>query len=274
LADSAFLVIIYAKSDTARQMKSTNLEDYQSIPRPVGAMAKSHANGQVTPMHRHPRAQLLYAVSGVMEITTSEGLWVVPLQRAVWIPPLVDHELRVRGETALRTLYVHPKACPSHFPERPRLVSVSPLLRELVVRATELPVEYDESGHDGRVIKLIFDEINFSTELPFPLFRPVDPRLLRIHTALMSHPADRRTLEDWARTVGLSSRTLTRLLLAETGVSFLQWRAQLRLLTALPRLAAGEAVTNIALDLGYDTPSAFSAMFRRFTGKIPSHYFR
>ena len=89
-------------------MKSTSSKDYQDVPRPVGAMAKEYSDGYVRCMHRHARAQLLYAVTGVMEVTTADGLWVVPPQRAVWLPPATDHAVRARGPVALRTLYVRP----------------------------------------------------------------------------------------------------------------------------------------------------------------------
>lgn len=255
-------------------MKSTNREDYQNVLRPVGAMAKQYTDGYVSRTHRHVRAQLLYAVAGVMEVTTAEGLWVVPPQRAVWLPPNTDHAMRARGAVALRTLYVRPDACPLAFPARPRLVHVSPLLRELVVRAVEMPVYYDEAGREGRVVALIFDEIAWLPDQPLHLAEPRDRRLAVVHAALLADPSDGRTLEQWASHAGASARTLARLCRTECGTSFLQWRQQHRILAALPRLAAGEAVTSVALDLGYETPGAFAAMFRKLMGTTPSRYFR
>src|SRR5215831_15044450 len=125
-------------------MKSSSSRDYQDIPRPVGAMAKEYPDGYVKEPHRHDRAQFLYAVTGVLDVMTTDGVWVIPPQRAVWLPPRSDHSLKARGAVSLRTLYVRPDVCPDGFPTSPRLISVSPLLRELVVRAVELPVEYDE----------------------------------------------------------------------------------------------------------------------------------
>jgi len=265
---------IYTLIRTQSPVKSTNREDYQDVPRPVGAMAKEYPDGYVSRTHRHVRAQLLYAVAGVMEVTTVEGLWMVPPQRAVWLPPQTDHAMRARGKVALRTLYVRPDACSSGFPARPRLVHVSPLLRELVVRAVEMPVEYDEAGREGRVVSLIFDEVAWMPDRPLHLAEPRDKRLAAIHSALLSDPADRRGLEQWAKYAGASARTLARLCRTECGASFLHWRQQHRILAALPRLAAGEAVTNVALDLGYETPGAFAAMFRKLMGTTPSAYFR
>ena len=255
-------------------MKSTNREDYQHVSRPVGAMPKEYPNGYVSHTHQHVRAQLLYAVAGVMEVTTAEGLWMVPPQRAVWLPPKTDHSMRARGPVSLRTLYVRPDACPHDFPAKPRLLHVSPLLRALVVRAVEMPVEYDGAGREGRVMSLIFDEIAWLPDQPLHLPKPRDRRLAAIHTALLADPADGRTIEQWARYAGTSVRTLARLGRTECGASFHQWRQQHRILAALPRLAVGEAVTSVALDLGYETPGAFAVMFRKLMGVTPSTYFR
>lgn len=263
----------YAPFRTSAPVKSTNREDYQNVPRPVGAMAKNYGDGYVSRTHQHPRAQLLYAVTGVMEVATAEGLWVVPPQRAVWLPPNTDHSMRARGAVALRTLYVRPDAYPVGFPIRPRIVHVSALLRELVVRAVEMPVEYDEAGREGRAVSLIFDEIAWLPDQPLHLPTPKDKRLAAIHSALLAEPADGRTLDQWGSYAGASARTLARLCRAECGTSFLQWRQQHRILAAMPRLAAGEAVTSVALDLGYETPGAFAAMFRRLMGMVPSRYF-
>lgn len=236
-------------------------------------MAKEFARGFVSRRHRHARAQLLYAVDGVMEVTTELGLWVIPPQRAVWIPPEVDHEVCFRTASSVRTLYIDLSALPSGAPHAPCAVSVSPLLRELILRATTMPMEYEEDGHDGRIISLALAEIEWAEDRPLhlPVFR--DRRLIKISKRLHANPADPRTLEEWAEEVGTSSRTLARLFRAETGTSFIHWRQQVRVLASLPRLAAGEAIANVALDLGYETPGAFAAMFRRLMGIVPSRYF-
>lgn len=253
--------------------KSNNREDYQHIARPVGALSKEFPRGHVSSNHRHVRAQLLYAVAGVLEVATGSGLWIVPPQRAVWIPPLAEHEVRFRTAASVRTLYIHPAAIPVAAPASPCAIGVSPLLRELILRATAMPLDYDENGKDGRIVALALEEIAWLPErqLHLPVFS--DARLAQIGRALLDNPADARTLEQWAATVNTSARTLARLFQAEAGSSFLHWRQQVRVLASLPRLAAGEAVTAIALDLGYETPGAFSTMFRRLMGSMPSRYF-
>ena len=236
-------------------------------------MAKEFARGFVSRRHRHTRAQLLYAVDGVMEVSTEWGLWVIPPQRAVWIPPEVDHEVCFRTAASVRTLYVDVSAIPAGAPHDPCAVNVSPLLRELILRATMMPMAYQEDGHDGRIIALALAEIEWAEDHPLhmPVFK--DGRLLTISQTLQANPADARTLDDWAQEVNTSSRTLARLFRAETGTSFIHWRQQVRVLASLPRLAAGEAIANVALDLGYETSGAFAAMFRRLMGIVPSRYF-
>lgn len=252
--------------------KSDNREDYQEIARPLGAMAKDFPPGHRVEPHSHVRAQLLYAVAGVMEITTTRGVWVASPQRGVWLPAGTLHSMRTRGGASVRTFYVRPDACPESFPAGPSLVRVTPLLRELILSAIAMPLDYDEAGRDGLVVRLLLQAIEWSAEAPILLQEPKDTRLLRLHHALVENPADPATLEEWGKRVGASTRTLARLVQAEYGIPFTRWRQQLRILAALPRLAAGEAVTLVALDLGYESPGAFSSMFARLLGVPPSRY--
>lgn len=252
--------------------RSTNREDYQVVPRPVGAMAKDFPDGYFIAPHAHRRSQLVYASSGVMRVRTPQGAWVVPPHRAVWVPADVVHDVRMAGAVAMRTLYVEPDAIAT-LPRECCVVAVSPLLRELVLRAVELPLLYDEGGPAGRVMALILDELRALPVLPLNLPMPGDPRLARICRAILGHPASALTLAGWGRQTGASSRTLARGFLRETGMTFGRWRQQARLLEALSRLAQGQSVTTIALDLGYDSPSAFTSMFRRALGRTPSAYF-
>jgi len=252
--------------------KSSNHVDFQCIPRSIGAMGKDYPDGYVSKPHSHPRAQLLHATAGVMEVQTPDTLWIVPPQRALWIPPGTIHETRMRGNVTLRTLYVDTAQCMLKAPEKPTAIRVSPLLRELVVRAVEMPMEYELGGHDDLVIQLILYEIDWRDRPRLSIGRPQDPRLRRIFDGVHKAPADERSLQDWANAVGASSRTLVRLFQAELGLSFRDWRQQMRLLAAIPLLTAGTPITKVAGDVGYDTPSAFSLMFRRVMGMTPRQY--
>lgn len=241
-------------------------------PRPVTWRARDFDQPHIVALHRHRRAQLLYAIDGVMEVHTPAGIWVVPPQRAVWIPPEEPHEVRSRAALRMRNLYFDPDRL-DNLPSHCGVVTVSPLLRELVLAAFATPPLYDEAGADGRLFSVLLDQIRALPTAPLHLPIPDDQRLRKITDALGDTPADRRTLGDWANDIGTSERTLARRFKRATGMTFGQWRQQARLLAALSRLAEGQAVGTVALDLGYDSQSAFITMFRRTLGTTPKRYF-
>jgi AraC-like DNA-binding protein len=251
--------------------RSTNRDDYQRVPRPVAAMAKDFPSGFVIAPHSHPRAQLIYAADGVMRVIYPLGAWVVPPLRAVWIPAGVEHEVRMSGAVAMRTLYIDPKAAPPALGSC-SVIEVTPLLRALILRAVEEPVEYDEAGAAGLVMALILAELARATTVPLRIPLPSDTRLAALCRALLDDPAEADTLDDWAERVGASARTLARLFQRETGMGFTQWRQQVRLADAVGRLAKGEPVARVAENLGYSSASAFTAMFRRTLGATPRQY--
>lgn len=247
--------------------------EVEDVPRPVVTRPAKYPNGFVIPPHRHRRAQLVYAAEGVMTVTTEQGMWVVPPQRAVWVPALVEHSIRMTGQLLMCSLFITPDAVPG-LPSVCCVVAVPLLLRALILHAVTLPRLYAPDSPDERLMMVILDQIQRLPVAPLYLPRPHDPRLQPIVEGLLQDPADTHTLTDWARTVGTSTRTLARLFLADTGMTFRHWGQQARLLEALRRLANREPVTTVALDLGYDSPSAFIAMFKRALGTTPGRYFR
>lgn len=244
----------------------------EEVARPVIARATDYPDGHLIDAHWHPRAQLLYARSGIMTVTTADGVFVVPPQRAVWVPARMVHRVRASGRLEMRSLYIDDESLPT-LPPRCSVVNVTPLLRELVLAAMALPKRYPLGGREERVMSLILDEIRTMRTASLHLPEPRDRRLKRIAEALRAEPGDGRTIAAWGRIVGASARTLARRFKAETGLSFAAWRQQARLLAALVRLAGGAAVTAVALDLGYASPSAFIAMFKRALGSTPGRYF-
>ena len=251
--------------------RSTDPLDYQRVPRAVAAMPKDFPAGFVVLSHVHERAQLIYATAGAMRVSTDTGMWVVPPQRALWMPAGVRHSILMLSDLSMRTLYLRDDAA-EFMPPVCRVLPVSPLLRELIVRATELPLDYDEDGPAGHVVALILAELRGLQSLPLQLPMPSDARLRALCQALLDAPGDPRTLGEWAKTLNASARTLARRFQSETGLSFGAWRQQARVLEAMGRLGNGAPVTQVALDLGYDSVSAFSAMFRRAAGASPSDY--
>jgi AraC-like DNA-binding protein/quercetin dioxygenase-like cupin family protein len=240
--------------------------------RPVVALGVSYGPGARIPRHRHRSAQLIAAISGVMTVTTRDGRFVVPPQRGVWVPPLTEHRIRMTGEVAMRTVYFS-RALATKLPQQCCVVQVTPLLRELVLRAVELARSPATPAHEARIRALIFDEVKQAKVAPLHLPLPADARALRVTRALHADPGDQRSIAGFAKLSGASPRTLARLFRRETGMSFGAWRQQLRLLRALERLAAGDPVMTAALELGYDSPSAFIAMFKRTLGVSPGRYF-
>ena len=247
-----------------------------ALPQPMLAHARDLAAGETIPPHSHRRAQLVYASDGVMTVTTADGAFVVPPYRAVWMPAGAEHRIDASGTVCMRTIYIdtdHAGAAGGRLPGAMCVLHVTPLLRELILAAVDAPQVFQPDGPEARLMAVILDQIQVLPVAPLSLPTPKDARLRRIADALLADPADERGIDDWARLAGASVRTLARLFQTETGMSFGQWRQQLRLLRALERLAAGESVTGVALDLGYDSPSAFIAMFRRALGTTPRRYF-
>lgn len=240
---------------------------------PVVARAFDHAAGSESPRHSHPTAQLLYAVRGVMLVTTPQGQWIVPPTRAIWLPIGTWHQVRMLGEVQMRTVYVREDAL-AGLPAECGVVAVSPLLRELILAAIALPSDYDATGRDGHLVQLLLHEIRRMPSLPLALPEPHSPGLQRLCRELRQQPDERRPLREWAARLAMDVRTLQRRFATETGLTVGQWRRQCRLLLACERLARGESVLEVALALGYASPSAFSAMFKRELGVAPSLFYR
>jgi len=234
---------------------------------PVSAYPRDYLDGAHQPLHLHREAQLLYAVSGVMRVVTAQGAWVIPPTRAVWIPPQIGHEIFMSGDVQMRSLFIAPELSPASL-QHCCVLAVTPLLRELILRAVQGPPHAD----NPLIQQLMLEELAGLENLPLHIPMPSDRRLQNICLALLREPDHPNTLEDWAQQVGASSRTLARLFQQQLKMNFNAWRQQLRLMEALPRLLAGDSVQSVARDLGYGSARAFSAMFRRLLGDNPREY--
>jgi AraC-like DNA-binding protein len=244
----------------------------QSVPRPVSALAKSYPPAYADYAHHHSRAQFLYAESGSMRLTTGLGCWIIPPKRAVWIPAGYIHQAGSIGALEMRTLFIDTTADLAQVPSVPRMLRVSALLHELVLRVVDMPHEYDEADQDGRVVRTLLGEIDWTPIHPVSLPSLRDKRLRRMEQALLKNHAEPKTLEQWAAKLGMSPRTLTRLFRKEIDLTFQSWRDQLKTFVAIPMLTEGRPLAEIPDALGYDTAWAFTAMFKRVTGKLPSKY--
>ncbi len=253
--------------------KSENRDDYQHIERPVGGMARDLPNGYFIDEHEHPRGQLIYAYAGAILVHIERGSWVVPPQRAVWVPAGTRHAMQACGTVEMRTIYIRPDAVPPEL-KSCCVVGVPPLLRELILAVVHMPIDYDDDGRDGLVVRLLLQEMKPLPLVPLHLPMPNDRRLARICTRILEDPSDETSIESWSRQIGASERTIIRLFPEETGLTYSRWKQQARLMSAVRLLAEGKHVTDISLQLGYESPSAFSAMFRRALGMTPTEYFR
>lgn len=252
--------------------KSENREDYQNTRGPLAAMARDLPDGFLIPWHKHRRAQLIYGVTGSITVSTEEGQWVVPPHRAVWIPGDTPHQMRTSGFVQMRTLYVEPEARDS-LPGFCQVMLVTPLLRELIKEATAMPIDDVDSGRNQRILELILDELMPLALQPLHLPWPTDPRAVKacqLLTADLAEPIDMRKVGALS---GASQRTLERLFPRETGLTCAEWRRQARLMRAIELLAAQVPVSDVATAVGYESLSAFSAVFRARVGASPSTYF-
>ncbi len=246
---------------------------FEDTPMPVAAMAADYPHGAFIATHRHRRAQLLYAIEGVMLIEAQAGRWVVPPTRAVWLDAGLEHTVRMSGNVRMRTVFVESGAVDG-LPQGSCVVDVPPLLRELILAAVDVPLDYAAGSRHDWLMRLLLAELAVIPRLPLYLPWPGDARLRRLCDAIVAAPESPHEVAQWAGELGMAERTLHRAFQRETGMTLGRWRQHARLFLALERLAHGEKIVNVALDHGYASQSAFAAMFRRHFGVAPSAFYR
>lgn len=234
--------------------------------------ATTHVPGATIPGFQSEWHQLVYASRGVMTVYADEGTWVVPPHRAVWVPAGVRHRIEMSGRVSIRSLFLRPSLS-SSLPGTCRAVNVSPLLRELILHVVKMGMLNRRVSSHARLVGVLLDQLRDLSAVPIPLPAPRDPRARRASDSMQGDPGSRTTLARIAKTAGTSRRTLERLFRDDTGMTLGQWRRRLRLVTALRLLAEGKRVTAAALEAGYESPSAFVAMFKRELGITPGKYF-
>lgn len=228
--------------------------------------------GELTP-HSHAKHQLMYANKGVIHVSTTTGEWLLPPSRAIWINAGTQHSFRVKRPAETNVLYVNPKRYRLSEGQQCKVVNVSPLVRELILSCADLPWDQLNSAQE-RLAHVLIDQIQILDQAPVDLPLPTDPRALRVVRILRDEPANREPLNTLAKRVGASARTVERLFARETTLSFGAWRHQQRLIFAMERLAYGDSVTRVALDVGYKSASAFVVAFRAQFGTTPAQYFK
>ena len=234
------------------------------------SLATTYFSGFVIEPHAHPWHQLLYACSGAMTVSAAESSWMIPPGKAVVIPARSRHSIRMWGDVAMRSIYVpETVASTALAPTGCRVISVTPLLREIILRVVELAGLDSRDAFDAHLMAILLDEIDRPPVEPLTLLLPRDARALRVAEHVLVEPAEDETLHVLSRRYGASQRTLERLFRAETGMSFGLWRQKVRLLQSIRVLASGGSVTDAALESGYGSLSAYIAAFRQTFGCTP-----
>jgi AraC-like DNA-binding protein len=249
-----------------------DLPDPDYVSRPVVAFGLSlPAGGVDLAFHRHRKGQLLLSLRGVLTCEAESGLWLVPPQCAIWIPGGSLHAIKASGAIEGYNVFID-AALSNRLSDSCCTVSATPLLRELLIRAASFPVDYPEGGHESQLCTTLLGEIASAPIERLHLPMPADERLRRIVEMMLKSPSDRGTMEVWAKRAGLSERTLARILVRETGMSFGRWRQQLSIMLALQWMAKGASIQKVAIDLGYESAGSFVTMFRKSLGTSPGRY--
>ena len=258
---------------------------YQPSPdRPVRCRARAMGHDTQFEPHHHAWGQLAYCASGLLQVTVAaaaqadapacETTTIVPPSRAVWIPPLARHAVTMLEASQLLTLYVDASVVDQAW-RHSRVLVVSPLLRELVL-AMDQPHHAGQAAQQQALATLVLAEMAHAPTQPLGVPMPDpqrgDRRLRALCEAVMNTPALHATLANWATHSGASERTLARLFRDELGMGFQRWRQQVVLAHALPMLARGTPVSQVAAASGYASDSAFTAMFRSALGQPPTRF--
>ncbi|MBT9383808.1 helix-turn-helix transcriptional regulator [Pseudooceanicola sp. CBS1P-1] len=231
------------------------------------SLASDYPQGTQVHAHSHPRHQLMHALSGVVHVRTGQGSWMVPPDSALWIPAGCVHSVDMFGAVQMRSTYLRPSAGDAGS-AGPRVLAMNDLARALILAVGQIADIDNPSHRDTLLMELLIEEIARLEDQPLALPLPNEARLFALCQRFLQTPGE-RALDEWAAEAAMSRRNFTRRFREQTGLSPDRWRQQASVISALPRLSAGEPVTRIALDLGYESPAAFTTMFRRLMGCTP-----
>ena len=269
--DSNFFPTLSRDAIDLSQVAEHRVGDASS--RAIVAKRSSYPNRHHIGLHWHSRAQFMYAVAGTMRVRTPRRVWIIPPSRALWVPSHTVHELQMYGVVEMRNLYVNDDWA-AGMPASCVVLNVTALLRELVLRAVTLPVNYDVDGDEALLMKLLMAEIRRLPQCALDLPLPESSDLTALCDRILADLSQRQPCDFDANAMKTSTRTLYRRFVKETGITFARWKQQARLLESVRRLAEGVSVTTVAFDLGYESASAFSTMFRRSLGVAPRSFLK
>lgn len=222
------------------------------------------------PVHSHRKGQLVLVLNGWVTCNAPGAMWLAPPQSGVWIPSGVPHSNYVTDNAELCFLLIEPKA--AAMPDQCCTLEITPLVRELILELASEPQNYAKNSSTARLADLLIERVSQAKQEPLHLPVSDHPKIKTMAKALQKDPSDRRTLPQWGKTLGMSDRTLARLVQQETGMTFGRWRQQLHIIISIRQLASGNSVQEVAGNLGYDSVAAFITMFKKAMGLPPGKY--
>jgi AraC-like DNA-binding protein len=234
----------------------------------VATLAYEYTPGFQVQEHAHGSDQLIYAIRGVMEVSSGQSTWLIPPHFALWIPARTFHRIHMPAAVSMRTLYFRPGLV-SHITHGCAVLHVSPLLRELIVETVRIGQLRIRNRHELALRDLTILHLTHASSVPTFVTLPIDKRALLVARAVLQDPAQSKTLKMLCRSVGVSVRTIQRAFQIDVGIDFDSWRRQVRLTKAVELLVAGQSVKEVAFAVGYSQPSAFVETFRRTFGSTP-----
>ena len=246
--------------------------DLSLTTKPVVGATDHHPAGHADAPRSDARAQVIHVLTGVMSVVAGDASHVLPPHRAVWLPAGTEYEIFCRGPATFSRLSIDPGLAVR--PIKTCVFDVPLLIRALIQEVLAFDHAEESADREGQIVRLLLDEIARSPAVSLSAPMPRDKRLRRACDIIVADPADQRDLDALAKEAGMGRRTFTRAFRAETGMAFAMWRQQIRLMAALSMLGEGRPITAIAYDVGYESPSSFTAMFHRVLGVPPSHYGR
>lgn len=223
-----------------------------------------------TPWHKHRKGQLILALQGTVTSYVEQGVWLIPPQCAVWIPSEQIHRNVYAPESDVCMVFVDVNV--TKLPERVCTLTVTPLMRELMLHIATLPLRYEPGSATERMVQVLMDLLECAPQESYDFPVPEEPRLRDLAQRLMNCPDDRRTIAEWAEAYAMSERTLARLIRQHVQLTFGQWRARLHMVLALDKLAQQRPVQRISEELGYESVGAFITFFKKHFGCTPKQY--
>lgn len=253
------------------RLHSHRLATIETSVGPIYAMPSDYPEGYFVEKHSHSRAQLLYARTGIVMVTSAQARWMIPPEHALWIAPEIEHSVEMMGNVSMLSVFVNSDSMTKPA-KSVHVVAVTDLARALIIAAMPPAARTEGNQRIDLIMPLLLDVVSKLPERALGLPFPADARLANLCRRFVANPSPRLVIDDWAKELSMSRRAFTRAFRRETGLSLSTWRQQACLFAALPRLAGGEAITSVALDLGYESIAAFTTMFKRMLGAAPRAY--